>query len=109
MVGCDDLAGERFEIGPVSSTTSVAEVRREVACWKGVEPYQVELAVGLTRILDCLTLQSAGISKEQTVSVVITPALDFGRPVPGAIYREIYGLLDTDHMEHECTAGFYLY
>ena len=98
-----------MEVSPVSPTSSIADIRKMVAHWKGVESYQIELAVGIRKATDYLTLLSAGLSSEQGVSVVVTPALDFGRPVPRGIYMEIFGLLDTEDAEHGLHTGMYLY
>ena len=98
-----------MEVGPVSPTSSIAQIREMAARWKGVETYRIVLAVGTRKVTDHLTLMSAGLSSEQSVSVVVSPALDFGRPVPRSTYMEIFGLLDTEDAEHGLHSGMYLY
>ena len=101
-----------MEVGPVSPTSSIAQIREMAARWKGVDTYRIVLAVGTTKVTDHLTLMSAGLSSEQVVSVVVTPALDFGRPpdiVPRSIYMDVFGLLDTEDAEHGLHTGMYFY
>ena len=103
-----------MEVGPLSPTSSVAQIREMAARWKGVDKYRIILAVGTKKVTDYLTLMSAGINREQRVTVVVTPAFDLGlgcgRPpntVPRGIYMDIYGLLDTEQAEHGLRTRMY--
>ena len=107
MVNCEDMVGGRMEVGPVSPTSSVAQIREMAARWKRVDKYRIVLAVGTSKVTDHLTLMSAGISREQRVTVVVAPAIDIGlgcgRPpntIPRSIYIDLFGLLDTEDAEH---------
>ena len=82
------------------------------ASWKEVDTYRIQLVVHMTKVTDHLSLMSAGISREQGVTVVVMPALDFGRPletVPRSAYMDACGLLDTEDVEQDLHAGMYLY
>ena len=99
MVVCSDIAGDCIEVGPVCAVTPVAKVRREVAEWKGVETYRVELAHGLMKLQDCLTLQSAGIGEERDISVIIKrPSVDERLP-PRSLYAAPHDWMDEDEAE----------
>ena len=106
------MAGGHTEVGPVSPTSSVAQIREMAASWKGVDTYRIQLVVETAKVTDYLTLMSAGISREQGVTVVVMPALDFGQPpdtVPRSAYMDAFGLLDTEDVEQNLHTGMYLY
>ena len=112
MVHCTDIAGEYTKVGPLSPASSVAQIREMAASWKEVDTYRIQLVVHTTKITDHTSLVSAGISREQGVTVVVMPALDFGQPpgkVPRSTYMNAFGLLDTEDVEQDLHAGMYLY
>ena len=82
------------------------------ASWKEVDTYRIQLVVHTTKVTDHTSLMSAGISREQGVTVVVMPALDFGQPpetVPRSAYMDAFGLLDTEDVEQDLHTGMYLY
>ena len=111
-VHCMDIVGERTEVGPLSPASSVAQIREMAASWKEVDTYRIQLVVRTTKVYDHTSLMSAGISREQGVTVVVIPAMDFGEPpetVPRSAYMNAFGLLDTEDVEQDLHTGMYLY
>ena len=112
MVHCTDIAGECTEVGPLSPASSVAQIREMAARWKEVDAYRIQLVVHTAKVYDHTSLMNAGISREQGVTVVVIPAVDFGKPpetVPRSAYMNAFGLLDTEDVEQDLHSGMYLY